>query len=682
MKNECCRLTRKTAILLIAAALSVEYRCTNESCAAETRVVRQRIGIMGTGTNFFRCGIAHSSGKVFLGTYGPAPAILWKYDAESGELVKVGAPGEYQLDTMVEAPNGKVYIGTAYGGLVYRLEPHSNKVISLGSPAIDSTPWIFTMTRTQGGEVFGAKGVGLFRLDWREDTLKPIGSVPGAHRTLGRNTSSPIIRLLCEAPDGTIYGDTNRWLFRFDPTTGRIEPLADMVRVDPACYCLFLPYGQMPTDDCYFTLYSRFSGEAIKDYFYVYHADKKQVEPLRIESFTGQVNGHPAWWRTGEDARLLTPIWHDEEQRVRLAVVDPFARRVVDEWEVDDNVDALIPLPGPGLHYASVCRGRLLKADPAKRRLVTLAENPVAIRCRCLAISPQRVLGTDSYDCGHAFTLDLKSAERRDHGKVWQDDHRCNYGPAAFAGTEGRYFLANHSEGMPALWVTDTRTDLHRQVGPSAIQLVAMRDGTVWGTTGPNPAGIRFDPRRCWVPGWQARFGSVFRYRPGQRQVDTISALSPAGPIVEAPGSLGLVIAAREAVLCVYDPEAEKIVQEIPLPGKALAAAHEAGQDAAYFVLEGSLLYACRKQRDTWKLTQVAADFGPVDRGFFTLPRTGRVLGVAADGMVTVYHLDSNKVTKMQGPPPEPTGPAVDLENDAWYFADDGVFRYTLDEQP
>ena len=385
-----------------------------------------------------------------------------------------------------------------------------------------------------------------------------------------------------------------------------------------------------------------------------------------------------AWWKTPRGPRLLVPTWYEEEQRLRLAVIDPYACKLVQEWNVDGNVDGLLPLVGEGLYYASVCRGRLLRAQPAKRRLVTLAENPVAVQCQCLAISPQRVLAVDSYDCGHAFALDLKTGEREDHGKVWQDDHRCNYGPAAFAGSGGRYFLANHGEGMPALWVTDTKTDRHWKVGPAAIQLVMMSDGTVWGATGPNPAGYRFSLQRCWTPQWQARSGTVFRYRPGQQQVDLIPALPQAGPIVEAPGKPGLVLAARHAELCAYDPQADRIVATVPLAGKALAAAAGTTRAVAYLVLSGPELWACRRQGEGWELSRVVDDFGPTDRGFFVLPESRRVVGIAADGLVTVYDPRTRQLSRIPGPAPQPAGPAVDPEEDAWYYAHKQVYRYAL----
>ncbi|MEI6504049.1 MAG: hypothetical protein WCP21_23805, partial [Armatimonadota bacterium] len=90
------------------------------------------LGPMGRGSNMFRCGLIHSSGQVFIGTYGPQPGIIWQYSPDTGELKHVAAPGEYQLDCMVEAPDGMIYIGTAYGGIVYRLDPASGEVRSLG----------------------------------------------------------------------------------------------------------------------------------------------------------------------------------------------------------------------------------------------------------------------------------------------------------------------------------------------------------------------------------------------------------------------------------------------------------------------------------------------------------------------------------------------------------------------
>src|SRR5688572_25431267 len=100
-----------------------QARTTGGKTSSKPGVTTRDLGPMGTGSNMFRSGVVHSSGVVFIGTYGPQPGIIWKYDPKTERLTKVAAPGEYQLDCMIEAPNGKVYIGTAYGGIVYELDP-------------------------------------------------------------------------------------------------------------------------------------------------------------------------------------------------------------------------------------------------------------------------------------------------------------------------------------------------------------------------------------------------------------------------------------------------------------------------------------------------------------------------------------------------------------------------------
>src|SRR5262245_40731127 len=113
------------------------------------------LGPIGAGSNMLRSGVVHSSGLVYLGTYGPPPAIIWKYDPRTPErgLIRVATPGEYQLDCMVEAPNGHIYIGTAYEGIVYELDPADDSIRNLGAPPIDSTTWIFNMHCTRDGEI-------------------------------------------------------------------------------------------------------------------------------------------------------------------------------------------------------------------------------------------------------------------------------------------------------------------------------------------------------------------------------------------------------------------------------------------------------------------------------------------------------------------------------------------------
>jgi hypothetical protein len=515
-------------------------------------------------------------------------------------------------------------------------------------------------------------------MDWETDRFEGIGLVPGDHGTLGPNASEPIARRLEEAPDGTLWGDTNRWLFRFDPESREIEPLADMVSVDDACYGLFLPYGPEPTQDCHFAIFSRFSGPDVGTPFYAYRTEKKRVEPQAIDGWVGSVVGHPEWWRNGGANRLLVPTWDADAELLTVAVVDPFGEKLVERWEVEGNPTTAGLLPGGGLYFLSGMTGGLMEAEAGRLKMV--AENPIPVECRCLGASPGGVLGTDTNDCGHAFTLDMASGTRQDHGKVWRDDHRCNYGPAAFAGHDGRYFLANHSQGMPSLWVTDTTTDRHWKAGEPAVQLERLTDGTVWGTVGPNPTTMEFEPGRSWVPSWQAGRGALFRYRPGERQAETLEQFPEVGPLTEAPAGGGHVLMACGSRLVVYDPERGEVIAEMDLPGEPAALSRDGSRSTAYLLLEDETLWSVRQEGNSpgLALTRVAEGFGSHERGFFVLPESGRVIGIAVTGTVTVFDPENGALGRIDGPVPLPAGPAVDPAIDAWYFADRSVSRYTL----
>jgi hypothetical protein len=637
---------------------------------------------MGHGSNMFRCGLVHSSGVVFLGTYGPAPGLIWKYDPGAGTLEQVAAPGEYQLDCMVEAPDGKVYIGTAYGGIVYQLDPKTGAVRSLGSPPVDSTSWIFTMIRTSAGEIYGAKGVGLFRLDWRAERLEPLGIVPGDHSTPPPNASSPITRMLGERPDGTLLGDTNRWLFRFRPDTGAVDLVADMLARDPACYALFLPVNAPAGRDAYFCVYSRFSGRQVRDPLYVLRDGAEAPEPVPLAGMAGDLAGHPCWYREGDRNLLLMQTWDEAAQQSHLYACDPEAGRVAWEWRRDTHEPGGNWLPGPGgtLYYFTFTR--LLRADPATQTFVQVATNPTPAECRCLAMSPQGVLGTDTYDLGYAFTRDPGTGELRSHGKVWFDDHRCNYGPAAFAGEGGRYLLANHSEGMPALWVTDTRTNHHQRVGPSAAQLMRLNDGTVWGTEGPNPPATAFDAQTCWLPAWRTRSGRLFRYVPGAAAVEPAPRPEACGPLAEHPLQPDSVIAAVGDELWAVSHEGWTAKRVLAMPrGIEALCTGVRGRVSFALLVDGSLWRLSPGRQGGLVSERVAEGFGAAERGFFALA-SGKVIGATATGDLHVYDTTTGQASRVPGPPPLPAGPAVDPEADAWYFADRTVLRYELGETP
>jgi hypothetical protein len=671
------------AVLLGGALATLLTLALAQSVHAEPQaphIATRDLGPLATGSNMLRTGLVHSSGVVFLGTYGPAPAIVWKFDPLSGKLTRVGAPGEYQLDSMVEAPNGRVYIGTAYQGLVYELDPASGRIRSLGAPPVESTPWIFTMVRTRAGEIYGARGVGLFRLDWKTGKMEDCGVVPGDHRTPGPGASNPIVRSLEERPDGLLWGDTNRWVFTFDPKTRKIQPIADVVAYDDACYGVLHNQGASPVEDLYFHVYARFSGRSAKRSFAVCRARSDKIEPLDLTDLRGKC-WPCGWWQDGDHQRWLVAQSDPDNGASSVAVVDLQQQRVVERWQVPGNEMPPSRLAGPGLWFFSSARGTLYRAEPDRKRLVPVAVNPEPAACRCLATSPSRLLGAYTYDCGFAFTLDLKAAAVADHGRVDFDDHRCVYGPAAFAGTNGRYFVANHGDTLPRLWVTDLQTNRHWPAGEPAIQLVRFRDGTVWGTQGPLHQGdTEFAPERSWTPAWQARAGKLFRYQPGERRVEVMAGLGPVGRIAEAPGMAeGLLVVLGKRV-AIYDPVQRKVLADKELPAALTAAVTDVAGRVAYLVLADGTLWSCRLEKGEHLRAERGQAFGSVGRGCFLLPRSRRVVGIAEDGAVSVFNPSKGTMTRIQGPAPLAAGPAVDAVEDVWYFADRRVLRYSLAE--
>ncbi|MFA6110223.1 MAG: hypothetical protein WDA75_15775 [Candidatus Latescibacterota bacterium] len=394
----------------------------------------------------------------------------------------------------------------------------------------------------------------------------------------------------------------------------------------------------------------------------------------------GDLSGHLAWWEHEGRHLLLVQTWEEGRGRAHVATVDPATGELLGEWsrDADDEPGGdFLMAPGGGFYYYTFTR--LFKADVAGGRLVQVAVNPTPAECRCLAISPSGLLGTDTYDLGYAFTLDRATGLSRSHGKVWADDHRANHGPAAFAGRRGRSLLANHGEAMPGLWATDTRTNAHCRIGEAAVQLVRFGDGSVWGTQGPNPASIAFDPQTCWTPSWSSRLGRLFRYWAGSETVILFSEVGQVGPIAEAPGRAGRLLAAVGRELLILEVAEMQVLERVALPGECVAMTGAGRRRSVYLLLaDGALLHG-RGWRRSVRLQTACTDFGRAERGLMVLPQSGAVVGIALDGQLSVWRPGNPTVTRLSAPSPPPAGPAVDPAEDAWYYADRVVTRFTLE---
>ncbi|TMQ31025.1 MAG: hypothetical protein E6K70_23375 [Planctomycetota bacterium] len=452
-----------------------------------------------------------------------------------------------------------------------------------------------------------------------------------------------------------------------------------MVAYDDACYGIMHSLGESPFQDLYFQVYSRFSGRTPKWPFGICRASTGNIEPLRIQGLEGKC-WPCGWWQEVQRPHWLVAQSDSESGKSSVAVVDVLNHRVVERWAIPGREMPPARLAGPGLWLISSARGTLYRADPERKQLVPVCVNPKPVACRCLAASPLARLGVYTYDCGFAFTLDLKSGKVADHGRVDFDDHRCVFGPAVFAGTDGRYLVANRGDTLPRLGVSDLEANRHWPVGETAIQLVRMLDGTVWGTQGSVPGGdTEFAPARSWNPGWAARPGKLFRYRPGERHVEAMPDMMPVGPLAEAPGRPGSLLIGLHERIFVFDSKARKAVAETKLPAAAAALVTDMASSVAYVVLSDGSLWSCRIGKAEQLTTErLATDFGSGARGCFLLPRTRRLIGIGPDGTVTVFDPGKRTVARVKGPVPLAAGPAVHPAEDVWYFADRRVLEYAL----
>jgi hypothetical protein len=160
--------------------------------------------------------------------------------------------------------------------------------------------------------------------------------------------------------------------------------------------------------------------------------------------------------------------------------------------------------------------------------------------------------------------------------------------------------------------------------------------------------------------------------------VEVLAGLGKVGPIAEDPGPAGNLLLGLGKAVAVFDPEQQKIMAEKRLPAAVTAVVPDATGGVAYLVLEDGSLWSCRFDKKQQLRAERLVPFGQVSKGCFLLPRSRRLVGVAADGMVTVFEPSKGTVTRVQGPVPPAAGPAVHPTEDVWFFAHRRVLRYAL----
>lgn len=653
------------------------------------KVQTEILGPAGTGSKSFISGCLHSNGKIYIGTYGPAPAIIWQFDPKTNELEKLAAPGEYQLRRLVEGVDGKIYIGTAYEGLVYCLDPDTGKVSIVGTPPVDSTTWIFWMFRSRSGKIYGARGVGLFELDVKTGKIRSLGLVPGEHQT-PPPSSDPIVRTLHELPDGSLLGDTNRHLFRYFPKESRYEIIADMVKYDNACYAMLLPFVHPSDGTMIFPIYPRYSGKKIAEPFYFWDADSNKVKHIQIKGWGSRDIGGNGWvGRNAQGVKVLRqPSYLNG--KFELTEIDIEKQCVI--YSYTENPGSVC-IDANGVWWLGGAGFGLVRFDEAKRTCVPTVSNPTPAPTRCLAASPDGMLGTDTFDLGHMFTFDPQKRISKSHGKVWADDHRCNYGPAAFSG-DGRYFICNHGQATPKLFVTDVEQNSSWSIGKTASSLITCSDGSVWGVEGASVDTVDiFLPPISWTPQNQRQQtpAKVFRYHPGAKEVEVINhdwlfwGYSPLLAELEYDGKVCILAVSPAKSECgwvVLDMNSTNILNRGKMQVPAWSITSDDKKKAAYMIGEDGCLYKLViSQKGDLVQDKVAEDFGTGSRGFFYLPGLASFISIESDGTVNGFSVANGTKFYAKGPVPLPSGPAVDATRNCWYFSGDIIVKYAIQSE-
>jgi len=161
-----------------------------------------------------------------------------------------------------------------------------------------------------------------------------------------------------------------------------------------------------------------------------------------------------------------------------------------------------------------------------------------------------------------------------------------------------------------------------------------------------------------------------------------VPGMTVAGPLAPAPGPepAALVLTGSKARVVALNGDA--VFAEHALPAEALCACGRGGASPAFVVLTDRTLWrvSWSDASHAYEVTRVACGFGAVERGLLVLPASGRVVGLGNDGTVTVWDPDTRQLSRCEGPAPLPAGPALDLVNDAWYFAHQRVQGHRLEE--
>ena len=200
------------------------------SCSAPTLDVRlQNLGAFARGSNFLMYPFQASTGRVYIGTYGPRPAKFYEIDPETGEYT-THAPGDYQLRMIAETSDGHLWTVSNYESMFYEFSPREGVFVGQYQCPVPGDQMVCIADSQD--RLYTVKNRQLYRFDTRDKEFEDLGvAMPdwpvfnrGQHGQFGR--------------DGKLYLVTDVGAVVFDPETGELRQVMVQDAIDASTYIL------------------------------------------------------------------------------------------------------------------------------------------------------------------------------------------------------------------------------------------------------------------------------------------------------------------------------------------------------------------------------------------------------------------------------------------------------------
>ena len=534
------------------------------------------LGPLGLGSRQFRCWLTHSSGKIYIGTYGPQPGYLWEYDPTTGQAEVVAKPGPYQIDAILEGPDGHLYMTTCYEGHVVEFDPVTRQATDHIFEK-DSGDLFDFYPASDGRAYLSRHGV-LWAFDPQDKTFTRLGETPlgfsdprlgkGEMPAGGRAEDTSLG--FREMSDGWVYFCTRPGIFsRFHLQSGAIERIEAADPEGTVPWGLVLYNGDADTEGWVYGLAPSVNMPIFgytaweHGFLWRYHISTHVVQCYYRETPTRTIATAAFDAHTGH----LFSV-EREGHHTYVLELEPESGIVLHEWPIAYEKDFSHLRRASPRHFHLLGATRLMELDTVTGKATTLFNNPVPAEIRSLTIDAQGRLYGQSYDLGNAHRFDPRTGVREDLGPFYTKVHRAAYGMLALSRDE-RYLLGNINggSGISGTLLRDLETGEESFLSANfPASIVSGFDGLFYGVH----RGVYYihHTSGSWdgsgdTPAWLAHVGlGVYKVNPATKTYQELSGI-PVGQIMPAPGS-GFFVA-RGNVL--YRWDATRGLQEVTRTG-------------------------------------------------------------------------------------------------------------------